>query len=152
MDCLNKQPNFIQQLKVLCQQFVPIRLKVNLTNHKAAKIMSHQYTLTWSTPCVKDRFQTTSFQKVFTIVEEHVNTVNLEKTWTFANNLDSDRLSLHLSMLGDISKEIKIPLTKVWEIEKLLMYDNAVWELSFRSWWLCQAPLHSACVHQLLVV
>jgi len=145
MECLNKKPDLVEEQKQPRQRFAPKKLddfQVSRahTFESPKEFFKQVYIEVIDTvrTCVNERFMSTGLQKVLTVEKECVsaanakgdNTFKLEKARAFfGHDLNIGRLSLHLSMLGDIAKQRKINLSSMQDIRKLLMDDNTVCQL-----------------------
>ncbi|KAJ8880770.1 hypothetical protein PR048_017241 [Dryococelus australis] len=83
----------------------------------------------------KDRFNYTGLQKFVSVEKECVSAViavnnttpKLEKTREFfRGDLFTDRLLLHLTMLGDIAKWKKVAITSICDTQEFLKEDSTV--------------------------
>lgn len=82
--------------------------------------------------CVKERYNNTGLQQLLLVEKECVSAVRdnnskLEKTKAFfKDDVDTERLALHLSMLGDIATQKQVPVTSLYEMRKFLQSDSSV--------------------------
>ncbi|KAJ8890379.1 hypothetical protein PR048_009887 [Dryococelus australis] len=87
---------------------------------------------------VQDRFNCNELQKLVSVEKECVSAViavnnttpKLEKTRElFCGDLDTDRLHLHLTTLGDIAKWKRVAITSIHDTQEFLKEDSTVRDL-----------------------
>ncbi|XP_039283135.1 zinc finger MYM-type protein 1-like [Nilaparvata lugens] len=86
--------------------------------------------------CVASRFDATGLSKVIAVERECLSVLNegqksdmTRSKEFFQNDLDTDRLFLHLSMLSDISKQKKLQLRTLNDVKKYFELEPSVKEM-----------------------
>lgn len=141
-ESLLKKPDMVHEPTLPRQQRVPKKLDTPKGAEQHTYFTPKEYflqifneTVDAVSNCVKERFLNTGLQQLILVEKECVSavadaTVKLENSKAFfKNDIDTDRLSLHLSMLGDIASQKKVPITSVYEIRKFLQSDGSLCDL-----------------------
>lgn len=138
-DCLQKKPPSVHE-PILCRKRrIPKRLENDVASapfhfetpkdfFKASYIESCDTVQS----CVSDRFSATGLSTVTEVEEEMMRIIknpqgnfSLNKAKVFfQGDIDTDRLLLHLKMLGDIVKQKNINIASMWDVKTLLADEN----------------------------
>lgn len=137
-ETLQRKPSVVDDPKLPRQKRLPKKLDTQGTEQHTFLttedyfLQIYNETVDVVNNCVKERYLNTGLQQLLLVEKECVTAITntnmkLEQTKAFLkDDVDTDRLSLHLSMLGDIAGKKKLPVTSVYEIRKFLQSDSSV--------------------------
>ncbi|KAJ8875512.1 hypothetical protein PR048_023407 [Dryococelus australis] len=125
--CLEEKPTHVEEPQLPRRRRIPKRFQNPCATEPHIFFTPKDY--------FRQEFNCTELQKLVSVEKEYVSAViavndttpKLEKTREFfRSDLDTDRLLLHLTMLGDIAIRKRVTITSIRDIQEFLKEDSTV--------------------------